>query len=255
MAPSLPKSRGECHVAIPVGRPAAARSNGPKHRRAWRVERCELRRATGSCPVARRPPSSTPDECQCTYRVDTPRRQDPQLTSAASDASMSPCRGAQRMLHERSSLAPSLLVAMPQLVDPNFTRSVVLLWEHRDEGAMGLIINRPTETLASQIVQLDPPVENESDLTVWIGGPVDPTRGWLLIAGGERDGSEIIPGLYLSASVGRLRQAMESERKRGTMPFPGGICGLGRTTARHGARGVGMADGSARHRSRLPHAK
>ena len=131
------------------------------------------------------------------------------------------------MLHERSSLAPSLLVAMPQLVDPNFTRSVVLLWEHRDEGAMGLIINRPTETLASQIVQLDPPVENESDLTVWIGGPVDPTRGWLLIAGGERDGSEIIPGLYLSASVGRLRQAMESNENAEQCRFLVGYAGWG----------------------------
>ena len=90
-----------------------------------------------------------------------------------------------------------------------------------------MIINRPTETLASQIVQLDPPVENESDLTVWIGGPVDPTRGWLLIAGGEREGSEIIPGLYLSASVGRLRQAMESNENPEQCRFLVGYAGWG----------------------------
>ena len=132
------------------------------------------------------------------------------------------------MLHERSSLAPSLLVAMPQLADPNFNRAVVLLWEHRDEGAMGLIINRPTETRASQIVQLDPPVENDSDLTVWIGGPVDPTRGWLLIAGDDGDGSEIMPGLYLSASVARLRQAMESNESANHCRFLVGYSGWGR---------------------------
>ena len=60
------------------------------------------------------------------------------------------------MWDQDSSLAPSLLVAMPQLQDPNFSKSVVLLCEHREEGAMGLVINRCTDTLASAIVQLEP---------------------------------------------------------------------------------------------------
>ena len=42
------------------------------------------------------------------------------------------------------SLEGQLLLASPQLVDPNFVRTVVLLVQHNDEGAFGLVINRPT---------------------------------------------------------------------------------------------------------------
>jgi putative transcriptional regulator len=133
----------------------------------------------------------------------------------------------QSMSSERSSLAPTLLVAMPQLTDPNFSRAVVLLWEHRDDGAMGLIVNRPTETLASQIVQFDPPLERDSDLEVWIGGPVEPTRGWLLLTGQEADGAEICPGIYLSASLDRLRRAMESNESAAQCRFLVGYAGWG----------------------------
>src|SRR5262245_19290930 len=114
------------------------------------------------------------------------------------------------MGNETSALAPSLLVAMPQLLDPNFTRSVVLLCEHNDQGAMGLVVNRPTATRASQIVRLDPPAAEESSLTVWVGGPVEPERGFLLLLGEQSEGAKICPGLYLSASVDRLRSLMES---------------------------------------------
>ena len=41
------------------------------------------------------------------------------------------------------SLAPALLLSMPQLIDPNFARTVVLLCEHAREGAFGLVVNRP----------------------------------------------------------------------------------------------------------------
>jgi len=49
------------------------------------------------------------------------------------------------------SLAPSLLVSMPQMQDPNFERSVILLCEHNAEAAFGLVLNRPTDTPASII--------------------------------------------------------------------------------------------------------
>ena len=56
------------------------------------------------------------------------------------------------------SLAPALLLSMPQLIDPNFARSVVLLCEHAPEGAFGLIVNRPSEISAAAAVKLEPPV-------------------------------------------------------------------------------------------------
>ena len=46
------------------------------------------------------------------------------------------------------SLAPSLLLSMPQMNDPNFERTVVLLCQHSAEGAFGLVVNRPVVTTA-----------------------------------------------------------------------------------------------------------
>ena len=62
------------------------------------------------------------------------------------------------------SLAPSLLVSMPQLSDPNFHRSVILLCEHGEGGAFGLVLNQRTTTPASEVVRLTPPVSSGSSL-------------------------------------------------------------------------------------------
>ena len=131
------------------------------------------------------------------------------------------------MSEETISLAPSLLVAMPQLQDPNFSRSVVLLCEHQEAGAMGLVVNRRTDTLASQIVQLDPPLQHDSGLPVWIGGPVDPARGWLLLGEDMGDAIQVTPGLYLSASRDLLRKLVEEAQLPGQCRFLVGYAGWG----------------------------
>ena len=51
------------------------------------------------------------------------------------------------------SLAPTLLLSMPQLDDPEFHQTVVLLCEHDSNGAFGFVLNRPTSTLASAVVR------------------------------------------------------------------------------------------------------
>ena len=63
----------------------------------------------------------------------------------------------------------ALLLSMPQLQDPNFTRSVVLLCEYNPDGAFGLVLNRPTEVAASEMVRLEPPVIPGNDMPLWIG--------------------------------------------------------------------------------------
>ena len=63
---------------------------------------------------------------------------------------------------------------MPQLVDPNFNRTVVLLCKHSEEGAFGLVVNRPLVTTGRVTVNLDPPVSTDRELQVWVGGPVEP---------------------------------------------------------------------------------
>lgn len=76
------------------------------------------------------------------------------------------------MGHEEQSVAPGLLIAMPQLKDPNFARSVVLLLEHNEEGSFGVVINNPIPaavTLQGDAGEPIPVVEN-----VFLGGPVAP---------------------------------------------------------------------------------
>ena len=112
------------------------------------------------------------------------------------------------------SLAPALLLSMPQLTDPNFNRTVVLLCKHSNEGAFGLIVNRPLVTTGRVIVNLDPPVSTEQELEVWIGGPVEPERSCMLIGGNTRlpdlyVSTLIAPGVFLSTSPDLLRRLLE----------------------------------------------
>lgn len=69
------------------------------------------------------------------------------------------------------SLKGQLLLASPALFDPNFRRTVVLVTEHTDEGAAGLVLNRPSETAVAEVVpDLMPLVSDEE--RVYVGGPV-----------------------------------------------------------------------------------
>jgi putative transcriptional regulator len=71
------------------------------------------------------------------------------------------------------TLEGQLLIASPALLDPNFRRAVVLITEHTDEGAAGLVLNRPSPSSVSELVpELEPLVEDEEQ--VWLGGPVQP---------------------------------------------------------------------------------
>ena len=72
------------------------------------------------------------------------------------------------------SLKGHLLVAGPALVDPNFRRSVVLVGEHGDEGALGVILNRASEsTVDEALPELTALVDG--DAAVHVGGPVQPS--------------------------------------------------------------------------------
>ena len=67
-----------------------------------------------------------------------------------------------------------LLIAGPGLVDPNFWRTVVLIVEHSDEGALGLVLNRPSETtVAEAVTELEQLLDADDPL--YVGGPVQPS--------------------------------------------------------------------------------
>lgn len=72
-----------------------------------------------------------------------------------------------------SSLKGQLLLASSDLFDPNFRRAVVLVTAHSDEGAMGLVLNRPSEATVAEAVPALADVVPE-DSVVHAGGPVEP---------------------------------------------------------------------------------
>ena len=109
--------------------------------------------------------------------------------------------------------APILLLSMPQMADPNFARTVVLLCDYTEEGAFGLVVNRQMTEPAWKLVKTDPPVRVDPDLRLWIGGPVDPQRAWVLMSeaqGPDEEQREICPGVLLSASRDLTLQLLQS---------------------------------------------
>ncbi|MBP6563062.1 MAG: YqgE/AlgH family protein [Neisseriaceae bacterium] len=81
-----------------------------------------------------------------------------------------------------TTLANHFLVAMPAMTDLFFKDSVVYLCEHSEQGAMGLLINKPSPIMLTQLfdqVKTSTPVQFQNDLA-YFGGPLHPDRGFLL---------------------------------------------------------------------------
>ena len=100
-----------------------------------------------------------------------------------------------------SGAAPVLLLSMPQMTDPNFTRTVILLCDYTEEGAFGLVVNRQMSEPAWTMIKTEPPVRVDPDLRLWMGGPVDPQQTWVLMSdshGPDEEQREICPGALLS---------------------------------------------------------
>jgi putative transcriptional regulator len=107
------------------------------------------------------------------------------------------------------TLKNQFLIAMPGLEDENFNHTVSLLCEHNDAGAIGLVINKPTElTLRDMMAQMD--LEHDAlseDAIVYWGGPVQPERGFVIHRqpGGWESSLEIEDDLYITTSRDILR--------------------------------------------------
>jgi putative transcriptional regulator len=83
-------------------------------------------------------------------------------------------------------LAGQLLIAMPGIGDPRFERSVIFLCAHSEEGAMGLVVNKPAPDLqfSELLAQLKiPKLRGVADARVHLGGPVEHGRGFVLHSG------------------------------------------------------------------------
>jgi len=97
---------------------------------------------------------------------------------------------------------------MPQLVDPNFARSVVLMAAHGDDHSFGLVVNRPTQIPIAQVLEpMGITWGGAADARVWWGGPVMPRSGWVLHSGSPHASTamQLGEGVYLSTSPEELR--------------------------------------------------
>jgi putative transcriptional regulator len=116
---------------------------------------------------------------------------------------------------------PLLLMAMPQVLDPFFHKSVVLLLHHEAEGSFGFIVNRPTGIKISEILKgMEVGWQGSSEDVAFFGGPVQPQLGTVLFTpesplpdDGEEDdetASEVIPGVALTQHIGDLSRLAEA---------------------------------------------
>ena len=106
-----------------------------------------------------------------------------------------------------------LLVASPSLNDPNFHHTVLLLVKHGSEGTLGLVLNRSTNVLLSQVLP-NLTALSGTDHRLSVGGPVEPTRLLLLFRLKEPppDARPVIDGLYVGSAPGLLERVL-SEAK------------------------------------------
>lgn len=114
-------------------------------------------------------------------------------------------------------IAPALLVAMPQVLDPFFHRSVVLLIHHDEDGSFGFVVNRSTavsltEVLQSMTIAWGGPARE----TTFFGGPVGPQVGSVLHGGEEPSptSARIAPGLVFTQDLGDLTRLAAAPPRR-----------------------------------------
>ncbi len=118
-------------------------------------------------------------------------------------------------------LTNHFLIAMPGMVDPNFARTLTYVCEHNDKGALGLVVNRPTDlTLSSLLRQvgIEATDRQHSAMPVYYGGPVQSERGFVLhrplgswqstLAVGDRAGLTTSKDILQSIGAGSAPQEM-----------------------------------------------
>lgn len=106
----------------------------------------------------------------------------------------------------------SLLAAAPDMLDPNFMHTVVLVVQHSEEGAYGLVINRPA-TITLDVLLSDHPILSRQRFPVHAGGPVGLDTLQFLHRAPEQipGGVELFPGLFLGGELDALARLLEAD--------------------------------------------
>jgi putative transcriptional regulator len=126
------------------------------------------------------------------------------------------------LMPNMDGFAGQLLVAMPQMQDPRFTRTVIYMCAHTPEGAMGLVLNRLVHSITFpdllEQLGIEPAISGD-EIRVHFGGPVESGRGFVLhTAEYQREGTlPIHSGIALTATVDILRDIARGEGPRQTL--------------------------------------
>jgi len=128
----------------------------------------------------------------------------------------------QAQIATPSSLAGSLLVAMPQMNDPRFERAVIYMCAHNSEGAMGLVVNKLFEQLSfpDLLDQLNISTgPRTQQIRIHFGGPVESGRGFVLHSDDYvREGTMLVnSGFALTATIDILRAIADGEGPRSSI--------------------------------------
>lgn len=100
---------------------------------------------------------------------------------------------------EFSLETPILLLAMPQVLDPFFHKSVVLLVHHEEQGSFGFIVNRPTGIDLAEVLRgMDIDWHGNEDAAAFFGGPVQPQLGTVLFSPDPTNGHVAPSGDHLT---------------------------------------------------------
>lgn len=112
-------------------------------------------------------------------------------------------------------LTRHLLCAVPQLLDPNFHRSVVFMLDHGEDGALGLVLNSPMRTTLREVAQsLSLDWAGDPESRVRLGGPVEQIRGWFLHdqPSWDSDADQLATGLWLTTSLESVMREGDGQR-------------------------------------------
>ncbi len=150
------------------------------------------------------------------------------------------------------SLAPGLLIAMPQLMDPNFHRAVVLLVHHDADGTFGVVVNRTTEITADRLCEsIEVDWQGNPEAEIHWGGPVQPHTGWVifderLAVGGRNEVRTLVDGISFAGSLDVLRQVASNppDRMRVMLGYAGWAPGQLESELQQGAWLVAPLDES-----------
>jgi putative transcriptional regulator len=108
------------------------------------------------------------------------------------------------------SLKGHLLIATPQLLAPIFSRSVILMLDHSESGAAGLILNRPTEATVASISEQVFEEASDWDKAICLGGPV-PGPMVVLHAVEDLSDQEVIPGVYSTVDAVKVKELVRTK--------------------------------------------